>query len=89
MTWSANERQGEANCRDAMEQLFALLDGALTSEQERRLRNHITSCPDCFTTADFEKRFLEALHTLKEEDRVPVACRTKVLAALRAAGFTG
>ncbi|MEX2181469.1 MAG: zf-HC2 domain-containing protein [Gemmatimonadaceae bacterium] len=72
-----------------MARLFELLDGELTPEVERQVRSHITSCPDCFTHADFEKRFLAALHAAKAGGAAPKQCRERVMTALRTAGFTG
>lgn len=77
------------DCSRAMAQLFELLDGELTSDRERRLREHISSCPDCFTHADFEQRFLAALHSAKQRECCPGALRTKVLEALKAEGLQG
>jgi anti-sigma factor (TIGR02949 family) len=77
------------DCGSAMNKLFDLLDGECTAEKERQLRLHITSCPDCFTQADFEKRFLDALATAGADGGCPESLRNRVLEKLRAAGFTG
>jgi anti-sigma factor (TIGR02949 family) len=76
------------DCDSAMSKLFDLLDGECTAEKERQLRLHITSCPDCFTQADFEKRFLDALSSMKKDDGCPDSVRNRVIEKLRAAGFT-
>lgn len=75
------------DCRGAMAELFDLLDGELTPEREQRIREHISACPECFTHADFERRFLAALHSARSEVGAPGALRVRVLDALRAEGL--
>jgi anti-sigma factor (TIGR02949 family) len=90
MNHSPDNAGAVPNCDQAMLKLFELLDGELTPEIERRVRSHITSCPDCFTHADFEQRFLSALQAAKKDGgSTPATCRKKVMSALREAGFTG
>lgn len=81
--------EGMLDCGKAMSQLFDLLDGELTPEREQRLREHITDCPHCFTEADFEKRFLEAVRKARRDGACPGALRDRVMGALRAEGFAG
>lgn len=81
--------EGMLDCGKALSQLFDMLDGELTPEREQRLREHITSCPHCFSEADFEQRFLEALRKARREGACPDALRDRVLGALRAEGFAG
>lgn len=77
------------DCTSAMDRLFDLLDDELTPERERQVRLHITGCPDCFTHADFEQRFLAAVATAKVNGAAPDALRARVMDALRTAGFSG
>lgn len=77
------------DCSRAMEQLFEMLDGELTGDRERRLREHINSCPHCFSHADFEQRFLAAVHAAKERGGCPGALRARVIEALKAEGLQG
>ena len=77
------------DCGSAMSKLFELLDGECTAEKARQMQLHITSCPDCFTQADFEKRFLDAIASMKKSAGCPESVRNRVLETLRAAGFTG
>lgn len=76
------------DCRSAMNKLFDLLDGELTSDREREVRSHITSCPDCFTHHHFEERFLAALQKAKSTACAPGSLREKLMRALRAEGLT-
>lgn len=81
------QMDGQMDCRKAAEKLYDLLDGELTAELERKLRNHVADCPHCYTVADFEKRFLEALQKLRERGCCPEALKAKVQESLRAAGL--
>jgi anti-sigma factor (TIGR02949 family) len=81
--------QDGVDCRGAMEQLFDMLDGELTPEVERQMRTHMSGCPHCFTQADFERRFLEALRAARNAGVAPGALRDRVISALRAEGFHG
>jgi len=76
------------DCTTAMDRLFDLLDGELTPEREREVRSHITGCPDCFTHADFEQRFLAAVAAARMSGAAPEALRSRVMDALRTAGFS-
>ena len=76
------------DCKAAAERLFDMLDGELTEEVEQKMRAHIVGCPHCYTVADFEKRFLEALHKAKEAGKAaPGALRDRVMSTLRSAGL--
>jgi anti-sigma factor (TIGR02949 family) len=75
-------------CDRVMTKVFDLLDGELTPEKARELRSHITSCPDCFTSADFEQRFKAALHAARGMMNCPDGLRNKLMSALRAEGFS-
>ncbi|MBX3173864.1 MAG: zf-HC2 domain-containing protein [Gemmatimonadaceae bacterium] len=84
-----DQNPGMLDCGRVMAQIFDLLDGEVTNETERRLREHITSCPHCFTQADFEERFLAALQEAKGKDGCPEKLRAKVMEALKAEGLSG
>jgi anti-sigma factor (TIGR02949 family) len=71
-----------------MEKLFDYLDGELTAERMRVVREHIRSCSSCYPHYDFEKLVLDSLNTLREEKGAPEELRKKVLEALKAEGFS-
>lgn len=77
------------NCRQAFERLFDMLDGELSPDVEQRMRDHVSGCPDCHTQADFEKRFLSALHAVGLAGAAPNPLRERVLQALKAEGLSG
>lgn len=81
--------QPMGDCSGAMERLFDLLDGELTPDRERQVRDHITGCPDCFSHADFEKRFLAAVAAARRSGAAPDTLRARVMEALRTAGWSG
>jgi anti-sigma factor (TIGR02949 family) len=75
-------------CDRVMTKVFDLLDGELTPEKEKELRSHITSCPDCFTSTDFEQRFKAALQSARGMMNCPEGLKNKLMSALRAEGFS-
>jgi anti-sigma factor (TIGR02949 family) len=75
-------------CDRVMTKVFDLPDGELTPDKEKELRSHITSCPDCFTSHDFEQRFKAALQAARGIVQCPEGLRNKLMSALRAEGFS-
>lgn len=89
-----NDKHSAVDCAQAMAQLFDLLDGELTSDVEAQIQAHVSGCSDCFTQADFEKRFLAAVHAARVEEGEGVTgaasdkLRARVLDALRVEGLS-
>lgn len=79
--------QPKIDCRKALQQLFDYLDGELTPERMRSMREHLDGCGHCLDHADFERRFLDALQATRGERQCPAAVRAKVMESLRAAGM--
>lgn len=75
------------DCNAALEQLFDFLDGECAEEVESRLKAHVARCRHCFERADFERRFLEAVHAARAGETCPKALRERVIATLRAQGL--
>ena len=75
-------------CRDIVRQLWPYLDGALPDEWQERVTQHLVECANCRSHFDFERAFLEAVHSsdLPEGDFEPL--RVRVLAALVAEGMS-
>ncbi|MBX7120188.1 MAG: zf-HC2 domain-containing protein [Gemmatimonadaceae bacterium] len=82
-----HHRHDGVDCDAALSQLFDFLDGELDDSLESRLRSHVERCKPCFERADFEKRFLEAVHAARVTETCPKALRERVLATLRAEGL--
>jgi anti-sigma factor (TIGR02949 family) len=89
-----NDDHVQVNCAQALDKLFDLLDGELTPEVEARIRTHVSGCSHCFSHADFEKRFLDAVHAARVAEGQGVTgvasekLRARVLDALRSEGFS-
>lgn len=75
------------DCKTAMQELWDYLDQELDSQAMAEVRQHLTSCRDCFSHADFDKRFLEALGRVKELHLMPAEVRKLVMAALAKDGL--
>ncbi len=85
---TSNDGVPMKECDRVMSKVFDLLDGELTPEKERELRSHITSCPDCFTSTDFEQRFKAALQAARGIMHCPEGLKSKLMSALRAEGYS-
>ncbi|MGQ0642680.1 MAG: zf-HC2 domain-containing protein [Gemmatimonadaceae bacterium] len=72
-----------------MQQLWDFLDRELTDEQMAAVRHHVESCSDCFPHRAWAERFLEALHSLRDEKVMPAELKARVIEKLRTAGFAG
>jgi anti-sigma factor (TIGR02949 family) len=79
----------EIDCQTAVRQLWDLLDGELTDDRMREVRNHLDTCSECLPHAEFGERFLAALQSARERHVMPPAVRSQVMAALAGAGFMG
>lgn len=87
MPGHAPHEHAPIDCHAALEQLFDFLDGEIDDALEVRLRAHVAGCKHCFATADFERRFLEMVHQVRDEETCPRAVRERILATLRTEGL--
>jgi anti-sigma factor (TIGR02949 family) len=71
-----------------MQRLWEFLDGELGPEETAAFHTHLAMCATCYPQYNFEKTFLDALAASKCETCAPQVLRSKLAAALRAAGFT-
>ena len=76
------------DCDAVMRQLWDYLDGELTPDREEAVRAHLVVCNRCHPQHDFEQSFLRALSASRREHSRPDAIKARVLATLRADGFT-
>lgn len=76
------------DCADVMRQLFDFLDEELTAERMIAIRAHLDRCSKCYPNYNFEKLFLEAVAATRTQSPAPAALRTRIVSALREAGFT-
>jgi anti-sigma factor (TIGR02949 family) len=88
-----NNDQSSVDCAQAMDKLFDLLDGELTPDVEAKIHAHVSGCSHCFAQAEFEKRFLAAVHSARVAEGQGVTgaasaqLRARVLDALRVEGL--
>ncbi len=75
------------DCTEALQQLYACLDGCLDPERRRAIEAHVAKCHCCLQAFQFEARMLAAIKAPCAEDAVVAELRQKVLAALRDQGF--
>lgn len=78
----------QVDCGAAMRQLFDFLDEELTPERMTEVRAHLAKCSRCYPNYNFEKLFLEAVATVGCESKAPDALRSRIVSALREAGFS-
>jgi anti-sigma factor (TIGR02949 family) len=89
-----NENSSSVDCAQALDKLFDMLDGELTPEVEAKIHAHVSGCSHCFARADFEKRFLDAVHSARVAEGQGVTgaasdkLRARVFDALRVEGLT-
>ena len=79
----------EVNCTRAMQQLWDFLDRELTDQQMAAVRRHLDTCSDCFSHEAWGERFLEALHSVRDQRLMPPEVKAKVIEKLRRAGYAG
>jgi anti-sigma factor (TIGR02949 family) len=75
-------------CAAVMERLWEFLDGELGPDDAASLHAHLAMCAKCYPLYSFEKTFLDALAACKCETCAPHELRSKVVSALRTAGFS-
>lgn len=76
------------DCTAAMQKLFDFLDEELTPERMTAIRAHLDRCSHCYPNYNFERLFLEAVAATRAESSAPAALRTRIVGALREAGFS-
>lgn len=75
------------DCDAVIRELWDFLDGELTPDRERGIREHLTLCKRCFPQYDFERAFQAALLACRREHSRPELLKERVLAALASEGF--
>ena len=75
------------DCDAVMRQLWDYMDGELTPERQNAIRAHLVVCKRCYPQYDFENAFQQAIRASRPSHSRPDALKSRVLGALRAAGF--
>jgi len=75
--------QSAITCREAVEQLWAYIDGELEGADERSVEAHLAACRGCYPHYDFQRAFREFVrrHT---SQTVPADLRKRVFLRLLA-----
>lgn len=71
-----------SECEEALDTLYAFLDGELTADKRKAIQHHLDECSPCLETYDFEAE-LKTVIARKCRDHVPEGLRAKVESALR------
>lgn len=75
------------SCEEALERLFAYLDGELEEAQRERVAEHFEVCRRCYPRLEFERSFMEAVRRVRGGDGASAALKSRVLEALRDEGL--
>lgn len=70
------------NCREALEQLYELLDQELTGEREEEVRKHLDLCRRCYPHLEFERAFQALLAARCARTEAPESLRRRILEEL-------
>ena len=76
------------DCHSALKQLWDYLDLELTDERMDEVRQHLAVCKQCLPHHDFARRFLDALHSTRDDAGMPSELRLQVMRQLTETGFT-
>jgi anti-sigma factor (TIGR02949 family) len=77
------KRRGAMSCEEALENLFEHLDSELDAETAQQVEQHIEICKRCYSRAQFERAFLDAVAASDREGRpVPKGLHERVLSVI-------
>lgn len=71
------------SCRDAVEQLWAFIDGELEPAEQQQVHDHLAACRACYPHYDFQKAFCAFLRRCSQES-VPPELRRRIFLRLLA-----
>jgi mycothiol system anti-sigma-R factor len=78
----------KSDCAESLKELYAFLDGELTTERRSHIRAHLEGCLPCYEAFDFEAELRIVVSTRCREE-VPEALRSRVADAIRKLGESG
>jgi anti-sigma factor (TIGR02949 family) len=70
------------NCRDAVQNLYSLLDDELSPELKATVERHFEECPGCFPLYQFERSFCRFLRARVAAQTAPPELRRRVFERL-------
>lgn len=71
------------SCREAVEQLWAYIDGELPPDQGQEVYQHLGACRSCHPKYDFQKAFREFLLN-RSRECIPPSLRRRIFLRLLA-----
>jgi anti-sigma factor (TIGR02949 family) len=69
------------SCREAIEQLWAYIDGELPDNDAQSVESHLDACRGCYPNYNFQKAFCQFMRNHAERP-VPANLRRRVFMAL-------
>jgi len=65
------KKQAGYCCKDCVTNLYAVLDGEATKDQEEYFKTHINECSPCFNRYEIDKSVKEVIKLKVENKQVP------------------
>ena len=69
------------SCGDALEQLWALIDNELCTEDAERVQQHLDRCSRCYPRYDFDRAYRQ-LVAMQCREKAPAELRRKIFMRL-------
>ena len=69
-------------CREATQRIYEFLDGELSVDLDRMVREHLAGCHRCVREFEQQRIFLRALQRRARPEKAPPGLRQRVLHAL-------
>jgi mycothiol system anti-sigma-R factor len=70
-------------CREAVERLWAYIDGELPEGESAAVQQHLDACSECYPHYDYQKAFGAFLHS-RAREKAPPALRRQIFLRLLA-----
>ena len=62
--------------------MYEFLDGELTSDVDKKIREHLAVCQRCFPEFEYERVFLRFLERRTQIEKAPPSLRRRIFQAL-------
>ena len=73
-----HEHDGDIGCLEAIEWLYAWLDGELDEQSAVELEKHISHCSSCFSRRQLELRLTERMKSVSGNEPASAALRSRL-----------
>ncbi len=73
-----HEHSGDIGCLEAIEWLYAWLDGELDEQSVAELEHHISHCRSCFSRRQMELRLTERMKTVSENEPASAELKSRL-----------